>query len=132
MAAALGLARPLIAQNVGPVTSSGQGNYGPPVSTNGGNVSFGGGAAPTLNSACGTSPVGPLGTDTAFKFQSGTSTSNTCQATFATPWNNPPVCSVQGETNVPAWHLAGNSGIVISGVLDSSVYHVQCFGRPGG
>lgn len=130
---ALAIASPLIhAQQSGPVPT-GAGTFGPPISTVNGHVSFGGGAAPTINPACGTAPVAPSGTDSAYSFTSGTATSTACAITPAIGWNRKPTCSVesQGGTS-PTFQVATNGIIVLSGVADSTVYSVICIGQPGG
>ena len=107
------------------------GQFGPPISTNNGNISFGNGAPPVANAACGTGAT-VAGTDSNFRLQSGTSSNSGCQVAFVQPFSGNPICSVVGETALISWSLNRGNGINFSGVVDSSVYHVHCFGRPGG
>lgn len=124
-------AAPCMAQQVGP-NNIGAGVYGPPFSTVGGHINLGGGPPPTLNAACGTAPVAPNGTDAAFTFTSGTSTSATCTVTFAAPYNSRPTCNFNNQAGSTPAYVVSASGIIVSGVADSQTYHVECFGHPGG
>ena len=109
-----------------------QGNYGVTINSNGGHVSFGGGAPPSLNEACGISPGIVAGTDSAFHFVSGTSTSATCTITPFVAWLNRPTCSVESETGNVTFAVATNGVITLSGVADSTRYYFICLGQPGG
>ena len=117
-------------QATGPIPSAGAGAYGPPISTSNGHISYGNGAPPTLGTGCGTGPSIVIGTDSAARFTTGTSTSNPCTVTFATPWNQPPICSVTGTA--AASFMATTSAVNITNPVDSQAYHVKCTGRPGG
>lgn len=124
----------VMAQQVGPIpNSTNSGSFGATINSNGGHVSFGGGAPPSINAACGTAPVAPAGTDSAFNFISGTSTSATCTITPAVAWNKRPSCSVESQGgSQPAFQIANNGSIILSGVADSTTYSVICIGQPGG
>jgi hypothetical protein len=113
--------------------STNAGAYGPPISTVNGHISFGNAPPPTLNAACGTAPTTPVvGTDSAFKFRSGTSSNSGCAITFANAWNQSPICTITAESGaVPAYTVTASS-IPLTGVADSIAYQIQCFGRPGG
>ncbi|MEB2657289.1 hypothetical protein, partial [Staphylococcus haemolyticus] len=131
--AAIALGGALRAQSVGPVAGpGGPGIFGGTVGSQGAHVVFGGGPPPTLNAACGTSPGTVVGTDAAFHFTSGTGSSNTCRVTFAAPYVQTPTCSLDNQTNGATAYQVSASGITLSGVADSTVYHVQCFAAPGG
>ena len=123
----------LIAQTPGPIPNgTNAGNFGATINSKGGHVGFGGGPPPSLNAACGTAPSGPFGTDSAFHFVSGTSSSSTCTVTPATAWGKRPSCSVDSEAGSVAYSVSDNGAITISGVADSTRYHVICIGQPGG
>lgn len=127
-----GIASPLIAQQSGPNVYN-AGAYGPPFTAGNGHLSVGGGPAPSINAACGTAPVAPVGTDSAFSFTSGTSTSAACALTPATPWSKRPTCSVDAQVATqPAWSISAAGVITLSGVADSTTYNVVCIGQPGG
>lgn len=134
---AVALALPLVAhaqgQGTGPLPGGGVGTYGPPISAINGHISFGG-PPPTINAACGTAPTAPQGTDSAFFFTSGTSTSVSCTITPATLWNRRPTCSVDVQSSATqAVFTVSPSGVInISGVADSTTYNVICLGQPGG
>lgn len=119
-------------QNAGP-NVIGAGTYGPPFTAQNGHLSIGNGAAPSVNSACGTSPVAPQGTDSAYFFTSGTSSSSGCQVTPATPWKQRPSCSVDAQAATqPAWSVGPTGVLNLTGVADSTTYNVICIGQPGG
>lgn len=122
------------AQQSGPIPNgTNQGNFGPPIQTNLGHVSFGGGAAPSINAACGTNPQGPVGTDSSFNFISGTGTGATCSITPAIAWNKKPSCSLESQGgSQPAFQVSASGVIILSGVADSTAYSVICIGQPGG
>jgi hypothetical protein len=133
MLAVVFIAAPLIAQTPGPIPNgTNQGQFGPPIATSNGHVQFGNGFAPTLNAACGTSPGTVEGTDSAFHFVSGTGTSSTCTITPAVSWSKRPTCSVDSEGGSVAYQVATNGVITLSGVADSTRYHVICIAQPGG
>lgn len=123
-----------LAQTPGPLfTGAGQGNYGVTLNSNAGHVSFGGGAPPSLNAACGTLPSVVAGSDSAFSFTSGTSTSATCTITPSASWKQRPTCSIDAQVATqPAWTIGANGAILLSGVADSTTYNVICIGQPGG
>lgn len=132
LALALMIAAPLLAQQgTGPVPT-GAGSYGPAMGSQGAHIIWSGGPPPSLNAACGTGPISPVGTDSAFNFTSGTGSAATCAVTFAAPWNNPPTCSLDNQGTGGNAYQVSVTGIVFSGVADSTKYHVQCIGRAGG
>lgn len=120
-----------LAQNVGP-NNIGAGVYGPPFTTLGGHLILGGGPPPTLNAACGTAPSVVGGTDSAFSFTSGTSTSAACAITFALPWKTAPTCSLDLPGASSSSYVITPTGILLTGVADSINYQFICIGKPGG
>jgi hypothetical protein len=120
-------------QGTGVLPGGGVGTYGPPFTAQAGHMSFGNGSAPSINSACGTGPVAPVGTDSAFFFTSGTGSSSSCQAIPATPWKQRPTCSVDAQSATqPAWSVGPTGTVNLTGVADSTTYNVICIGQPGG
>lgn len=118
----------LYAQNVGP-TPNGAGIFGPPIATKGAHVQFGNGAAPTINAACGTSPVAPVGTDAAFHFTSGTSATATCAITPAVAHAKAPTVVISPSA---AYSVSSAGVITLSGVASSTAYNVLVIDQPGG
>lgn len=123
----------LAQSGTGPIpNSTNAGAFGPAQQNFGSHIIWGGGPPPSLNAACGTAPSVVVGTDSAFTFTSGTSTGATCTATFATPWNTAPSCSLDNQTNGGTAYAVSPTGLVISGVADSTKYQILCIGHPGG
>lgn len=132
--ALLGLMPMMLHAQTGPIPNgTNQGNFGATLNSNGGHVSFGGGAPPSLNSACGTSPSVVSGTDSAFTFTSGTGSSSTCTITPSVAWKQRPTCSVDAQaTTQAAFSILSSGVILLSGVADSTTYNIICIGQPGG
>lgn len=108
------------------------GQYGPPFTVQNGHFSMGQTNPPTANSACGTGAT-IVGTDSAFVLTSGTTSNSGCTITPLRLWNARPVCSVDAQAATqPAWSIASNGTITLSGVADSTIYNVLCIGQPGG
>lgn len=84
--------------------------------------------APTVAS-CGTSPVQPVGTDTAGKFTTG-SAATTCTLTFSSTWTTVPNCIVapEGNLNYPTYTTSATA-ITMTVDVASTVYNYICVGR---
>lgn len=131
--AALFMSAAVFAQgNVGPVAGQGPGNVGAPFQIINGHLSLGNIAAPTLTTGCGTG-ASSVGNDSVARVVSGTSSASSCQIKFVTPWNQPPICSVDNQTSAAqATFNVTPTQINLLGVADSQTYNIVCIGQAGG
>lgn len=110
----------------------GAGTYGPAYSNSKGHWVYGAGAPPAL-SDCGSSPSDVAGTDVAFQFTAGSSTSGACTITPAIAYGKRPTCVVDTASATKPSKTVSDAGVIILGsVQDAARYSVICYAQPGG